>query len=272
MSKNIEYRAAVIIPVYCETLVKNEVIVLSQMIKVLNKYNLYLVAPEEIEIKNYDTTRLQYVYFREEFFRDVTGYNKLLLSQEFYERFQNYEYILIAQLDTFVISDQIQYWCSKKYDFIGAPWFFEVRDYEYLRPFLPYEHRYNILKFMRHITGRKYLVGNGGFSLRKVTTYLDFIKKNENKIIKYIKKGLLQIEDGITTALHEDAFWTLYVPTIYKEFRVAKYREALKFSFECGPALCYKDNNCKLPFGCHAWEKHDINFWKPVIEKFGYKL
>ena len=76
-----------------------------------------------------------------------------MLSSEFYRRFSKFEYILIYQLDAFVFKDQLNYWCKKGYDYIGAPWF----------------EGFHLTKTGVNIIG----VGNGGFSLRRVKTHID---------------------------------------------------------------------------------------------------
>jgi hypothetical protein len=60
--------------------------------------------------------------FPDENFRDISCYNRMLLNDEFYARFAEYEYALIHQLDAFVFSDRLLEWCKLGYDYIGAPW------------------------------------------------------------------------------------------------------------------------------------------------------
>jgi hypothetical protein len=42
------------------------------------------------------------------------------------------------------------------------------------------------------------------------------------------------------------------------------WKEALAFSIEQNPQTGYKILG-KLPFGCHAWERYEPNFWKGII-------
>lgn len=81
---------------------------------------------------------------------DISEYNKLLTSVDFYNKFKT-EYILIFQTDT-IIRKQIP---AKffKYSYVGAPWTGYPNDY----PDNP------------HIRIGNKLVGNGGFSLRNVS-------------------------------------------------------------------------------------------------------
>ena len=69
------------------------------------------------------------------------------------------------------------------------------------------------------------------------------------------------------TKINEDFFWGLganYTDTLFK---VPSNYEALKFGFEVMPSYFYKMNNNNLPFGCHAFEKYDSEFWKIIFKE-----
>ena len=53
----------------------------------------------------------------------------------------------------------------------------------------------------------------------------------------------------------------------YPEFTIAPLDEALRFGFECVPRYCYELNGNRLPFGCHAWERYDREFWEQFVLK-----
>ena len=59
--------------------------------------------------------------FNDTYFESIYGYNQLMLNVEFYEAFSK-KYILIYQTDAFIFKDDLNYWCEKDYDYIGAPW------------------------------------------------------------------------------------------------------------------------------------------------------
>jgi hypothetical protein len=58
----------------------------------------------------------------------------------------------------------------------------------------------------------------------------------------------------------------------YPAFKIAPLETALRFAFECVPRYCFEKNNHKLPFGCHAWQKYDREFWEPYLLKKIEKL
>lgn len=224
--------AAVLIPVYKNELSKSELISLQQCKKILSQYPIILIAPETLDIKNTELAGLNVERFPKRFFCGIANYNRLMLSKVFYQRFEAYKYILIYQLDAFVFDDRLQYFCELEYDYIGAPW----------------------LRGEKYTDGieNKYLyVGNGGFSLRKVNSFLKIFKE-ENV-------------SGISCP--EDVFWASRA-----NLKIAPIEVAVSFSFEEQVKKSFELNHKKLPFGCHAWFNFDFDFFRPYMQLQGYDL
>src|SRR5690606_24654874 len=93
-------------------------------------------------------------------------------------------------------------------------------------------------------------VGNGGFSLRKISSH-----KRWSFLTRFLFKWLPK---------NEDIIWSLFVP-----FKKPSSREALLFAFELQPSRSFELTNHQLPFGCHAWQKYEHGFWEKYIKK-GY--
>jgi hypothetical protein len=122
------WKVCVIIPIYKSELNANELISLTQGLKMFKRYSISLIAPESLDITIYksftqDCSNLSFMKFDDKFFKGIKGYNSLLLSLHFIKKFIQYEFILIYQLDAFVFKDELEYWCNLEYDYIGAPWF-----------------------------------------------------------------------------------------------------------------------------------------------------
>lgn len=227
-------QVAVIVPTYKTTLSETEQISLSQLFNVLGGYDIYYAAPQRLQAEYLDNALIE--RFSDSFFENITGYNRLMLSKDFYRRFDKYKFILIYQLDAFAFSDCLLDFCNLEYDYIGAPW----------------------LTGMRKRVDDKYVyvnVGNGGFSLRNV--------QNTIRLLDDKKEELKTYSDN------EDKFFAF---SNSKFFKVAPVSVALRFAFERQVEKCFELNDFKLPFGCHAWERYDYDFWKPYIVKVGYKL
>lgn len=267
-------RVVVIIPIYKSILTENERTSLIRCFKVLGGYKIGFISPSFLELSEY--TQLSRSYnvdffvqiFDEKYFRSIDSYNKLMLSQQFYNRFTEFEYMLIYQLDAYVFKDDLKKWCNKGYDFIGAPL---------------------IGKFGNTQFSTEMRVGNGGFSLRKVETYIQFFVSKKNVFTPKQIARLIKIRDKPYTRIfvwllmimgwrnkplscskywrhNEDDFWSGFLDNSNYALRKPNPFEALRFAFERFPKECYKITNT-LPFGCHAWEKYQYeDFWKKVIK------
>jgi hypothetical protein len=237
-------QAAVVIPIYKKELSLYEKISLKRCHEVLGRYPLFLVSPEGLWEGGDDLSPYQNVnYFHPENFKNIPAYNRLMFSPTFYRKFRDFKYILIYQLDSFVFSDQLSYWCGLSYDYVGAPWI-GLNRREEIRGLLPFWERKG---FIRRI-----------FSLRRVRTFMLL----STLLSRWIKKW----------PLNEDTFWSFAAPCYFPFFRKPPSEMAIQFSFELEPRLAYQLNHDELPFGCHAWWKYDFDFWKEKIMMLGYEL
>lgn len=258
---------AVVVPVYLSTLSDKERISFERCLKLLSGYNVVVIKPEHLKleefIERYRIIRVE--NFPDECFSSLRAYNKLVLTEEFYRRFQDYVYILIYQLDAYVFRDELLDWANRGYDYIGAPWIPAKKHY---RSTLG---RFRLLtqRFVYKLFGCQsfkspkfyaYQVGNGGLSLRKVDKMI--------ALTAYYKEKITRLLDDDEEFYPEDVFLLLEITD--KKYRLQKpsFSEALKFSMDERPELAYEYNNRSLPFGCHAWydEKY-YPFWSLIIKK-----
>ena len=145
--------AVVVIPAYKDELSVTEKISVQQAYRILNAYDICFMAPEKLR-HVLENKGLRGEYFPDACFESIAAYSRLLLDKEFYERFSDYEYMLLYQMDAFVFSDRLHEFCQLGYDYIGAP--------------------------VHRIYGWPYnlsTVGNGGFSLRKISSCIDVLEK-----------------------------------------------------------------------------------------------
>lgn len=264
-------KVAVVIPFYREELSHFEKIALSQCEKILAAYPkiaikpIGLSVPAEIAV----LSNLSEISFDPEYFKDIHGYNRFVISKLFYEAFAGFEYILIHQLDAFVFKDELDYWCDQDFDYIGAPW---LRSKEYKNQFksvthqsLEYLHtRFNIKK-QGVPTERQFInkVGNGGFSLRRIPKFIEVCNHFEKTIEQYNARQERQF--------NEDIFWGIEVNRKQKILNIPDYKQAVKFAVESSPEFALILNDGELPFGCHAWDRY-IDFWRPVFKELGYTI
>lgn len=266
--------ACVVIPIYKEKPTDWETASFRQVLKVLSRYDIFIYTHRGLDLSFYITEAESYnkdfkiEYFDKGFFSSVKGYNRFCLTVDFYKRVSLYEYMLIYQLDAWVFRDELEYWCNKGYDYIGAPFFDDFGSYE---------------------NGNKlWTVGNGGFSLRRTEFCMNFLSYkfpiyfhiDFNKGLRAFMKSCLKSVGICNTVqwyvkhmnywINEDHFFTNFIKNMSKRKvftpKIPLPEEAATFSFEQSPSYLYDLCGKRLPFGCHAFEKYEFDtFWKKHI-------
>lgn len=256
---------AIAIPYYKNKLTKTEQKSLKACIRTLNSYDIFLVSPLNLDTSEICKQHplLKVKKFKNDYFSNLRGYNKLVLSEDFYSQFTSYTYILIYQLDAFVFKDELQSWVNKGYDYIGAPWIHSSQYTDSKGGTI----KCKLKRFWYRVTNnkkklRKYYwgyVGNGGFSLRKVSKMLQIARLYKNKIAE-------QLDDS--RPFYGEDMWLQFELKYKHRLKKPTFKEALGFSIETSPARAYQWNNNTLPFGCHAFNLNSYKeFWKPFINK-----
>lgn len=256
---------AVVIPIYKMQLSREELASLHQCIEVFKNHPIFFVAPPNLKYPDFASTGIKTIYFDSKYFSGIKGYNSLMLSPKFYKKFKQFSHILIYQLDAWVFRDDLHWWCSQEYDYIGAPWF------------EGYDQASSHSAFLG--------VGNGGFSLRKVSShlrvlntfsYIESPRKSLKNFFTYSSKATLRnlVSNSITGnntfhllndfAENEDGFWS-QIASRFEWFKIPDFETAKKFSLEVNASSFIKSEQ-DLPFGCHAWERYDRAFWEHYIK------
>lgn len=261
------HKVAVVIPVYKTVLKDYEEISLRQCCRILGAHPLVLIKPETLDTTMYasffENRNLHIESFSDHFFKDIKGYNHLMLSASFYERFLNYDFILIYQLDAFVFKDELAFWCGQGLDYVGAPW---IERYQWKNKFLSFLHyRFNrkapnsILPTILQFYNR---VGNGGFSLRRVEKFYNLCRTEQTQIDFYNA-------NNDSKYFNEDVFWSLEVNRSKQRLCIPDHMKAIRFSIEQQPELAMELMGDTLPFGLHGINVYP-DFWRPYIRKAGY--
>ena len=267
----------IVIPVYKKELKPSEKASLKQCTKILNHFPIEIIHPQGLNISKYEEilkeceVKYSFRAFNKKYFGDVFKYSHLLLDKNFYKLYSDYDYMLLYQLDAWVFKDELDYWANEGYDYIGAPWFEDADAPD------------------SDIIERS---GNGGFSLRKISSMVELLstdyhvvlslkdyfekKKKERLISNILSAPILFLKwlfqpDRFTTFWHntdmfEDQAIVWHSQVAMPDFNVALADVNYKFSFEVYPRKLFKMNNNELPFGCHAFERYDFEFFKTVGE------
>ena len=259
----------IVIPAYKEQLNTEEQYSVRALQKHLAKYDVAIVTPETLRSLPIPCHQEKY---RDSYFENTATYSKLLLSREFYERFAQYEYMLVYQLDALVFSDQLSYWCSQKYDYIGAP-----------------------VNLRKNNSASPAFVGNGGFSLRNIASCLTVLtqgnlSRTQAQTFRSLLTntpvdvasfgGLSRVRKALSIArqmrtgvdgyiqqytMNEDLFWSLRATAFAPNFALPSLEVAARFAVETNPRMWLALSGNELPFGCHAWAKWDRSVWEAYL-------
>jgi hypothetical protein len=222
---------AVAVPYWGAPLGEDERISLRHLERFLGRYEVFSVGDE---LPGLGRKRFPHRYFR-----NPVTYSRLLLSTRFYDAFAGFDYVLVYQLDAVVFRDELEDWCERGLDYVGAPWF--------PGPEMPL------------VT--EPAVGNGGLSLRRVAAFREVLARAGER---YARRWVEGRGDSRFEA-HEDLFWSFDAQRFVPEFRIATVEEALGFAFELAPRRAFDLAGGRLPFGAHAWARYDPEFWEPHL-------
>jgi hypothetical protein len=112
----------------------------------------------------------------------------------------------------------------------------------------------------------RHRVGNGGFSLRRVSTHHRLTVEMKDAIDHYLRN------QG-THHFHEDIFWSIEPRKKGFPHRTPSVEEALSFSFDINPGRLYRLAGRRLPMAAHGWYKGaHLRFWAPHVAATGAVL
>lgn len=245
----------IVIPIYKENLDLDEQFSLQRLNTIIgNKdYDIFLMKPQSLNnLEEYHSLlkdlNVNITSFNDKYFKSTSTYSKLLINCGFYKRFKDYEYMYIYQTDCYLIKDNLLEWTNHGYDYIGAPIF------AYSAGWKDYKH----LDVEGHNIPQKYIpqVGNGGFSLRKISTFIDMLSIDGD----LISSGNLTSEE-LSTVVFEDKFLCNDLESRYELVR-PNWRIATSFAIDMNPDIAYRIFKNQIePMCVHAWPKN-IEFWK----------
>jgi Protein of unknown function (DUF5672) len=264
---------AIVVPLSAQpSLTSDEELSLRHLEHFLGGYDKYFIAPKGTSLSR---PGFKTMVFPGKYFGSAQAHARLQLSEEFYARFAEYKHILMHHLDALVLSDQLARWCETDLDFVGPPW---LRSDD--SPWVSHPH-----------------VGNTGFALMRVDSFLNVIRSRRRSIDpdefwrefcavnpryrqwihlprKYLKRLHMfnnarwdtwwwtSRKDGTGNG---DYFWSYQAVKYWPQFKIASVSQGLEFAFEVSPRMCFELNNRRLPFGSHAWARYDRGFWEPHL-------
>lgn len=238
-------KVVVLVPIYKASLDVLEQYSLDKSFSVLKDREVFFIGPQGLDLGYYKERypAVPFLAYEPSFFGSIPGYNRLLMSTAFYKQFSDYEFMLILQTDALLLRDELDYWCSQPFDYVGAPW---PNGYELFVNAGRYEGA-----FGKRI---KTFVGNGGLSLRRNSKCIALIEEFGGDVINVFN----------VTGSSEDLFFSC-MGVLSNDFVMPNEITASRFSLELQPSYYVHVNGDKLPMGGHAWWKHEPSFWQALL-------
>ena len=156
--------------------------------KLGDDYDIVAICGESFDIEKFYIDNNVNIYkftnivtFDDKYFTSINSYNDLCLTNDLYKPFINdYKYILIAQIDCLILSNQLKKFIDKNLYYIGSPIVWPD----------------TVDTLIDYPTGRYY---NGGFSLRNLE-FFNTVTLNKFLINSYTKRNIKD-EDFIYSAI-----------------------------------------------------------------------
>ena len=205
--------------------------------------DIIFTVPESLDVSWYEKQfpKAAFTRFPDTFFKGIRGYNKLLLSEDFYTAFEKYEYLLIAQPDAVVWQDKdrIPEFIEMGFDYYGAPWQPARPIWEWTFP------KKETFPFFRIRCCKKQgdgiTMGNGGFSLRHIRHCRELIHEFRHRKIYWFWKR------------NEDIFFGVFGRDSRRGFQPADIETGRAFALEYHLREAVETG--AIPFAVHGWSK-----------------
>ena len=232
----------IVIPIYKTDLNEMEFFSITHSLEMLSKYPVVFAHPHSLSLDYYkeNFSEVNFIGFPDLYFSSTAAYNQLCYDPNFYAPFIELDKILLLQPDAIVIKDDLGYWLSQDFDYIGSP---ECIVCNYgLSGITPFSE----LNFFAPII----LNGlNGGLSLRNPSAFVEVISEYP-KLTSFFK--------NYYGGIGEDIFFSV-LGRVSKKFKVPNEIIASKFSLTGDFYGWYKFNQSSNPMGFHRWYGNEVD-------------
>lgn len=225
----------VVVPLYKDNFTAFEKRNLANTFRLLkDSYDICILCPKLLRtdfIKNTFGFSPQYLREASVYFSGKNAYSRLMERHDLYDRFSEWDYMLIVQADVWLFnhtSYQIEDFLDKNPVYMGALW----------------HEDYSKTIGMNGVT-----CGNGGLSLRNTKKIANLLRTS-----KYKNERLKTVEDQYISYI------------IYNEKLMTSEDDAFGFSVDNYPDYWLKRFDGKMPMGAHMSKNEWRELWKPYVE------
>lgn len=220
----------VLIPIQDPNLNPTQERMLHHCLETLAAYPIIFITYEDADLSiilEHDED-IDVIFFPKEYFTSRQSLSRLFLMEDFYDQFTWANFVLIHELNTWVIKDELYYWCKQGYDFLkAAPVLNPGRDAELLSAF----HRIKGLTNAEKRNLDKGFEGNG-INLCLVERMVKTLKSKQKVAYQYRHNKELSNCDAVFWETEANRFWPVLrkpTPVVQKFF--ARHTSNLKYPY-----------------------------------------
>lgn len=192
---------------------------------------IVFLSPRGLDLSAYlgVVRRGRVLTLNESWFRSTSSYSQLMLQPSLYDRFSEFDFMVICQLDAFLIAP-FPFSVMESIDWLGAPWLTSIR----LR-WNPFTRQLNPGRGFG--LTRRLFVGNGGLSVRRVSKF-----RLATRLLPKLRKQI-----------NEDLVFSFFTPLL--GIRTAPLELASQVLMETGARLWKVGDPAPAAIGFHALQK-----------------
>jgi hypothetical protein len=238
------------IPVYLENIDPIERIGYERLKKVVGdkNYPIIFICPEGLDLSEYKKiySKFEVFEFDKKWFKGLYEYSQLCMQYDFYNRFSDYEYMFMYQLDSYIWEDRIEEICDMGYDYIGGPIFSHLSNWDLVKD---------------GIYSPK--VGNGGCGWRKIETFKDICDPNGE-----FRQTYNITDEYLKNVKFEDKYFSNDIENKY-ELKKPSIQKTLSIVWDMSVPEIWNwiGENKFYPMCAHGIYKYP-DFWKDKIEEY----
>ena len=195
----------VIVPILDPNLNPVQERLLHHCLEVLTKYPIIFItySNADLSIIREHRENIDVIYFPKEYFESRQSLARLLLMEDFYDQFSWSGYLLIHELNSWVVKDELYYWCKQGYDYLKAAPVISRKDSGLTNPFARISGLDN---------SQKQELGNGfkdnGIYLCLVERMVNTLKNKQKVAYQYRHQIEFTPSDAIFWEIEANRFWT----------------------------------------------------------------
>jgi hypothetical protein len=240
---------SVVIPILNPEINPTEEKILHHSLQTLEKYPLIFVTFQgaDLSIVREHNENIDVIYFPKKYFQSRDHLAALFLTEEFYERFNWCDFMLVHELNSWIVRDELYYWCKQGYDYLrAAPVLSEAL-----------KGKDQIIKRLSGFSAEeKILFGQGyqdnGLYLCRIERMVNTLKAKKREAYQYRHDDHLQHAEAVFWDLEPNRFW----PYLRKPSRIVRELFAKQAAVATGNAKdlpfaltgITRDNIGSLPF------------------------